>query len=350
MDVLNEDLLKELKKIIEEEEGNGLEGFYEKLTQKLLSKEEKDGKSMLPHLRVYVSLSDKCIADAVESIIGVYLLHNGIKATIQMMGLRLGLNFSPNVPVEKNIYQTIEEVIGYKFKEKTFILQAFTHSSYSYNNITDSYERLEFLGDAVLDYLVSAYIFVEYPAYGPGKVTDARSAVVNNVTLALITIKAGLHCHLLHSEPLLLSRIDSTIASVNFENRGGLSESDLFEMRCSLLSETECPILEDIDVPKALGDVVESLLGAVFLDSGFHLPTVWEVFKRLCPQLDSLICAKPKNYVARLYELYPNRIFFTSSKKVGISNRAKGKVAKNSAAKCLMRSLVKIKELPPEII
>ena len=70
--------------------------------------------------------------------------------------------------------ERVEEILGYKFKERSFLLQvsfhygvfgnppavqALTHASYSSNQLTESYERLEFLGDAVLDYLVTAYIF-----------------------------------------------------------------------------------------------------------------------------------------------------------------------------------------------
>lgn len=52
-------------------------------------------------------------------------------------------------------HQSFEEKIGYHFHNKGFLLQAFTHASYQYNTLTDCYQRLEFLGDAVLDYLIT---------------------------------------------------------------------------------------------------------------------------------------------------------------------------------------------------
>ena len=55
--------------------------------------------------------------------------------------------------------ERVEEILGYSFKEKSFLLQALTHASYTCNELTESYERLEFLGDAVLDYLVTCYIY-----------------------------------------------------------------------------------------------------------------------------------------------------------------------------------------------
>ena len=55
--------------------------------------------------------------------------------------------------------ERVEEILGYSFKERSFLLQALTHASYTCNELTESYERLEFLGDAVLDYLVTAHLF-----------------------------------------------------------------------------------------------------------------------------------------------------------------------------------------------
>lgn len=52
-------------------------------------------------------------------------------------------------------------------------------------------------------------------------------------------------------------------------------------MQFELLTDNDCVMAEDIDVPKALGDIFESLAGAVFIDSGMSLDTVWKVFYRL---------------------------------------------------------------------
>merc|ERR1711894_153580 len=77
----------------------------------------------------------------------------------------------------------IENIIDYKFREKSFLLQAFTHASYCDNRLTGSFERLEYLGDGVLDYLVTVYIYTQLGQdKDPGKITDIRSAVVCNNT------------------------------------------------------------------------------------------------------------------------------------------------------------------------
>ena len=86
------------------------------------------------------------------------------------------------------------------------LLQALTHASYTLNKITESCERLEFLGDAVLDYLVTIYLVTKNQNLTPGQITDMRSALVNNNNLADIAVRNGLHRHLLQQSPELFRR------------------------------------------------------------------------------------------------------------------------------------------------
>ena len=102
----------------------------------------------------------------------------------------------------------VEEILGYSFKERSFLLQALTHASYTRNDLTESYERLEFLGDAVLDYLVTAHIFSSSREDAkPGQMTDSRSALVNNNLLAALVVNANLHPFLLHHSPELMQKV-----------------------------------------------------------------------------------------------------------------------------------------------
>lgn len=75
----------------------------------------------------------------------------------------------------------------------SFLFQAMSHASYIRNRLTRSYERLEFLGDAILDFLITSYIFESCGNLKPGELTDLRSALVNNVTFASYVVKLGLH-------------------------------------------------------------------------------------------------------------------------------------------------------------
>ena len=102
----------------------------------------------------------------------------------------------------------VEDILGYNFKERSFLLQALTHASYTRNDLTESYERLEFLGDAVLDYLVTAHIFsFSREDAKPGQMTDCRSALVNNNLLAALVVNSNLHPFLLHHSPELMQKV-----------------------------------------------------------------------------------------------------------------------------------------------
>ena len=76
-------------------------------------------------------------------------------------------------------YNWIEQRIGYEFKNKELLRQAFVHSSYAHEeNIRDN-DRMEFFGDAILEYLVSEYIFKKYRYCDEGQLSKMRSVVVS---------------------------------------------------------------------------------------------------------------------------------------------------------------------------
>ena len=76
-------------------------------------------------------------------------------------------------------YNWIEQRIGYEFKNKELLRQAFVHSSYAHEeNIRDN-DRMEFFGDAILEYLVSEYIFKKYRDCDEGQLSKMRAVVVS---------------------------------------------------------------------------------------------------------------------------------------------------------------------------
>ncbi len=80
-----------------------------------------------------------------------------------------------------------EQVIGYTFRDKALILQALTHSSFVNEqkiNKTPDYERLEFLGDAVLEMISSAYLFRTFPEKKEGEMSKIRASLVCEGALA----------------------------------------------------------------------------------------------------------------------------------------------------------------------
>ena len=300
-------------------------------------------------LKNFHLISDKSQADCVEALIGSFLLASGQAGALQFMAT-VGINLSADNSTAKLLHrvagltrefqnvepqldafidyqvrlyeqdkasslyqkldvQKIESLIGYTFREKSFLLQAFTHASYGDNRLTESYEKLEYLGDAVLDYLVTAYIFTNTTA-DPGRITDIRSALVNNNMFASILVENGLHPYILHYTPLLQNKILAYIEDRE-KDRMTSAEAEI-DRALGLINEMESPELEMVEVPKVLGDVFESLIGAVFLDTGHDLEKVWAVYTRLCPQLSLVINKPPVNMKKQVMEMFPNNVRFTS--------------------------------------
>ena len=120
----------------------------------------------------------------------------------------------------------IDDVIGWKFNDRKLLLQALTHASYTKNRLTNSYQRLEFLGDAVLDYLVTCHIYSTFPLYGPGEISCLRSALVNNITFAELAIDMNLNSFLLHNSPSLFKQIELYLKAVKkISQQGNVSKS-----------------------------------------------------------------------------------------------------------------------------
>ncbi|MEJ2749315.1 MAG: ribonuclease III [Anaerolineae bacterium] len=81
----------------------------------------------------------------------------------------------------------LEARLGLQFKDKSLLLRALTHRSYLNENpgeVLEDNERLEFLGDAVLDFLVGAYLYHRFPEMKEGDLTSLRAALVRTETLA----------------------------------------------------------------------------------------------------------------------------------------------------------------------
>ena len=73
---------------------------------------------------------------------------------------------------------------------------ALTHSSYGYEHDTQDYERLEFLGDSILGYLVASYVFEQHPELQEGELTKLKNAVVSGNALAAAANLMDLGSHL----------------------------------------------------------------------------------------------------------------------------------------------------------
>jgi ribonuclease-3 len=137
----------------------------------------------------------------------------------------------------------IEGAIGYRFKDRHLLRQALTHKSFSNEQAEGAphNERLEFLGDAVLELAISAWVFRQYPDIPEGGLTRIRSEVVSEKGLAKVAR------WLLLGEGLRLGK---------GEGKSGGREK-----------------------PSLLSDALEALLGAIYCDGGF--PAACAVVEKL---------------------------------------------------------------------
>ncbi|KAL4495065.1 hypothetical protein ABPG72_015765 [Tetrahymena utriculariae] len=123
-------------------------------------------------------------------------------------------------------------------------------------------QRLEFLGDAVLDLIIVEYLFNKFPNYDPGELTQMKTQLVQNKTLCLINLQKGFY--------------DFIIGSIqqNQEDIKLLLENvDKFIQDISLMYDTNY----NQSLIKTLGDVIESLVGAIFIDNNLD----YEITKKI---------------------------------------------------------------------
>ncbi|KAG2573270.1 endoribonuclease Dicer homolog 4 isoform X3 [Panicum virgatum] len=241
-------------------------------------------------------LHRKTIADVVESLLGAFIVESGFEAAFAFLHwIGIKVNFkdsalyrvldasSANLSLMNYInVSELEELIGYKFKHKGLLIQAFVHPSFNKHS-GGCYQRMEFLGDAVLEYLMTSYLYSAYPDLKPGHITDLKSLAVNNNSFALVAIKKSMHKYLIKDSKYLMTAVNKFENYVNLSN----SEKDFSE-------EPACP--------KVLGDIVESCVGAVLLDSGFNLNHVWKLMLMLLKPILSF-CDMHINPMRELREL-----------------------------------------------
>lgn len=152
----------------------------------------------------------------------------------------------------------LQEIINYTFKDPETMRLAFVHRSYlnEAKSIKQSNERLEFLGDAVLSFVSSFYLYNQYPQFPEGTLTNIRSSIVKTKSLAIAAKE--LHLGVL----MFLSKGE--------EESGGRENESL------------------------LADCFEALLGAIFLDGGIEEAKTF-LHTHLLPRVKQII--EEKSYI-----------------------------------------------------
>lgn len=108
--------------------------------------------------------------------------------------------------------EEIEKIIGYNFNNRCLLLQAFTHISYHQGCM--SYERLEYVGDSVLNLLITKEQFSMYPNLPPGLLTPLRAANVDTEKLARAAVQHNFHKYIRHGQPVLRKRVSIVIVEL----------------------------------------------------------------------------------------------------------------------------------------
>ena len=150
-------------------------------------------------------------------------------------------------------FKTFEEKLGFSFNDSSLLRQAFTHRSYLNEHRAEAgghNERLEFLGDAVLELIATHFLYEKFPAKTEGELTAFRAALVNAVTLSEVAQAIGMN------DFLLLSRGE---AKDTGRARGVL-----------------------------LANAFEALVGAIYLDLGYDAARQF-ISEHLFPKIDDIV-------------------------------------------------------------
>ena len=200
-------------------------------------------------------ITDKSVADSIEALIGAYLISCGYLGALRFLKF-LGLKVLPEADTnddsdlsaneakpgsynrfwpdpttvtaahgkEDMIFPLIsglegfeQKSIKYNFEQKLYLVEALTHASYHANRVTPCYQRLEFLGDALLDFLVTQHLYFRHAKLSPGQLTDIRQALVNNNIFATIAVNHDYHKYLKQMSPQWFKTVENFINRVEDE-------------------------------------------------------------------------------------------------------------------------------------
>lgn len=257
---------------------------------------------------------------------------------------------APNtyLPLPKRSLQAIESILQYHFLHPSYLAVALTHASIPAMDVT-SYERLEFLGDAVMDFIVARELYRLNDGWDEGHLSQAKHDHTNNQYLGRIAVRLGIIEHLRHHSSGISTLLNVNQDSESDEDEGDLEETIVGESQDMLIetidqgdqrlhhSETGdntlvCPVgstsslqqhrsssarssylqhkkirqrnnlaKETVDecgeVPKIHADVFEAIIGAVYLDSGGSLSIVEQLLRRT-GVMGNRMCIKP-NFVSQ---------------------------------------------------
>ena len=208
------------------------------------------------------------------------------------------------------ICRAAEKAIGYKFRDRGLLIKAFTHSSYTNIGGEESYERLEFLGDTLVDFVASEMLYREYPKATEGELTNLRKQYVSKDALTPVSRRMGL---------------------MQFVRYSGAGENNLGK--------------------KVASDLFEAVTAAIYLDGGLEAAISF-VKRHLAfteiidykTRLQEFVAGKEHEKSKVTYQTSKEAPFFSTVTALGVSAQGAGdnkQAAEVAAAKNLLEKLQK---------
>jgi endoribonuclease Dicer len=249
------------------------------------------------------TLGDKSIADVCEALIGAaYLtarqqgnLDLAVKAVTTMVKHKnhimnrwddyFSLYTVPDWQtvaarqLQLAMVETITRKTGYVFTYPRLLRCAFMHPSYprSYEHLP-SYQRLEFLGDALLDMACVDYLFKQFPSTDPQWLTEHKMPMVSNQFLGCVCAELGFHKHMVAMDTRLMGQVQEYVQSISALRETAIQAAEEAGKRAGCYDRSYW--MDGPDPPKCLPDIVEAYIGAMFVDSRYNYSLVEEFFDR----------------------------------------------------------------------
>ena len=254
-------------------------------------------------------VSSKTVADVVEALIGAAWVDSGMSAARKCINV-----FLPAIPssptnfatvkapehVDFGVTHEIESLVGYTFNSPTLLLEALTHPSCGGHSRTDSYQRLEYLGDAILDVLIARHMATRLDCLSQGRMTQLKAALVNARLLGFLcldlrhrethravqTNAAGRTTETTTTREVHLATymraasLDLTAAQHANQERYAQHRDSI---RRKLESGNQYPWVELLHLrpDKFYSDLIESVLGAIYVNACGNLLPCFAFMERL---------------------------------------------------------------------
>ena len=262
---------KFVKDILFEKEPKSPKKEYEELDTEPIHNQEE----IPTHKPKPIPISDKMIADAIESVTAAISLScglSGAKQWLKHIGL---LEFKSRVLKEDTLltkdidFSELQSKLKYTFKNPRLLLQAFTHASYLTTNpndlywvrnskleSSDTYQKFEYLGEGVCDYLISKYLYTTYPHANPCLLHKLKICCLNNQLFCVIAVDLEL-------DKFLRS------CSIGLQQELKQYKNCLKSLRNSPFNYDTHIDLDGLDhcFVKVLSDLLEAVIGVIFYET-----------------------------------------------------------------------------------